>query len=216
MMDALHPGCHQRHLLRRRDNPLFSEELRRVDDALLAQARQRDADEREAFMQRFHALLEEASGLQANEDSETLLGLKARLDQAYTLLASLGGETAPLKQALRRLTDAIVSSIQRAAAGDHLAAEELAQERLAREQHYRLMEHPLAADLMRPDTPIAPGELAATLLSSPREELEAALWLFGAEELASLCREARQLLAAAGSGPAHANLQLMEAQLPPG
>lgn len=208
-MDISRPGCHERHLLRRRDNPLFPAALRQVDAAQLAAARRRDAAERAEFEQQFRALLEEAAGLKPNEGSEVLLDLKARLDQAYTRLASLGGDTAALKQGLRRLTDSIIAAVQRAAAGDPLAAEELAQEQLARQQHYRLMEAPLAADLMRADMPLSAEELAATLLSAPADELEAALWLFGPEELAVLCREAEEL--AATTAAARDNLARMQA-----
>lgn len=208
-MDISRPGCHERHLLRRRDNPLFPAALRQVDAAQLAAARRRDAAERAEFEQQFRALLGEAAGLKPNEASETLLDLKARLDQAYTRLASLGGDTAALKQGLRRLTDSIIAAVQRAAAGDPLAAEELAQEQLARQQHYRLMEAPLAADLMRADMPLSAEELAATLLSAPADELEAALWLFGPDELAVLCREAEGL--AATTAAARDNLARMQA-----
>jgi len=158
-------------------------------------------------------LLEEAVQLRPNEESEILLDLKARLDQAYTLLASLGGDTAPYKQGLHRLTATLMAAVQRAAAGDLLAGEELAQEQMARRQHYHLLEYPLVADLMRPDSPVKGEELVATLLSAPRDELDAALWLFAQEELEPLCREARALLTAAGTEQGRENLTAMESYL---
>jgi hypothetical protein len=179
----------------------------------LTQVRQRDTAERDAFGERFRGLLEEVAGLSPNEDSERLLRLKAQLDQAYTLLASLGGDNASYKQALRRLTDILIAAIRRAAASDAVAVAELAQEQAAREQHYRLVEFPLVADLMRPESPIMPDELVATLLSVSCDELEAALWLFGPEELAPLCRDAALLLDTSGVERGRRNLAVMQSHL---
>jgi hypothetical protein len=206
-------GAHERHLLRRRDNPLFPEALRHPDAAALEAARQRDAEERAAFVQRFQSLLEAAVQLKPNEESATLLDLKARLDQAYTLLASLGGEAEPFRDGLRRLTETLMAAIHRAAGDDPLAVQELAHEREARQQHYHLLEQPLLADLMRPDSPIEADELVATLLSVSPEELVAALWLFEQEELARLCLEARSLLARSGGASGEDNLVVMEQHL---
>lgn len=187
-------GAHQRHLLRRRDNPLFPPALRQVDAAALAAAQMRDSQERESFLAGFRRLLEQASSLKPNEESEVLLELKGRLDEAYTRSASLGGDVAAIKQALVRLTSVIMNAIRQGASQDPLALQELEQEQLARQSHYQLLEQPLAADLMRPDSPVNAEELVPTLLSASSAELEAVLWLFEAGELGMLCREGRGLL----------------------
>lgn len=207
------PGAHERHFLRRQDNPLFSTASRQVDSADLAVARQRDASELEVFVERFHELLEAAAALKPTEESDILLELKARLDHAYTMLASLGGDNEPFKAALRRLTNIVIGAIRNAAGNDAQALNELDQEQAAREQHYRLMEFSLTADLMRAESPITPAELVATLLSVPREELEAALWLFGPEELRPLCAEAATLLATVATERGQENLALMQLHL---
>ena len=83
----------------------------------------------------------------------------------------------------------------RAGAGDDPAARrELEDEEQARHVHYRLLEHALVADLMRPDSPIKREELAATLLSEEPAAVEAALWLFGPDELRQMGKEGRQRL----------------------
>jgi hypothetical protein len=212
-MNPFRPGAHERHLLRRRDNPLFNKVLRRVEAEELAAARRRDEAEQEDFARQFRVLLDSALCLKPNEESQTLLDLKARLDQAYTQLASLGGDTEPFRQGLRRLTDTIIAAVRQAAARDPHALEELVHEQLAREQHYRLMEFPLVADLMRPDSPIAAEELPAALLSSSMEELEAAIWLFGPDELRALCHAARTLLSETGTDYGCENLVLLESHL---
>lgn len=212
-MSSPRGGAHERHLKRRQDNPLFPPPIRKVDGTAVKEARRRDVDERTAFDKQFLRLLEESLRLKPNETSEKLLDLKGRLDQAYTLLASLGGEHEPYRQGLRRLTDTLVAAIRRAAGGDPTAVAELAQEQLAREQHYRLLEFPLVADLMRPDSPVASDELVATLLSVQADELEAALWLFDAEQLAAIYREASVLVEAVGTVQAQTNLAVLRVHL---
>lgn len=212
-MNPLRPGAHERHLLRRKDNPLFAPERRVVDAVALAEARRRDQTERDAFERQFRTLLEAAASLKASEESEVLLELKARLDQAYTLLASLAGAHEPYRQGLRRLTDLLVNTVRRAVANDPLALAELDQEQMAREQHYRLLESPLVADLMRSESPVAPEDLAATLLSASAEELGAALWLFAGDELTLIEQAASALLEGNEASQGVANLALIRAHL---
>lgn len=209
------PGAHERHLLRKLGNPLFYPTVADDDAVALAQARSADAREHEAFMQRFQGLLQQAVALKPNEESETLLKLKAALDEAYTYCASLGGDLTPLLQGLARLTATVMAAVRRGAEQDPQALMELEQEAAARESHYRLLRFPLVADLMRPDSSITADELVPTLLCAPPDALEAALWLFDDEQLAALCAEGHQLLARYGENDgqlsaARHNLERME------
>lgn len=206
------PGAHVRHLLRRQNNPLFPAARREVDATALAAAQQRDEAERTTFIEYFRELLQQALALKPNEESEVLLQLKGRMDEAYTRCASLGGDLTPFKQGLARITATIMAGIRQGAGGDPQAQQELDQEQLARESHYRLLEHVLVADLMRPESPIGDDELVPALLNAGSEELDAALWLFDAEQLGELCAQARGLLEACPTAPAQAteNLARME------
>ncbi len=189
------PGAHERHLLRKRGNPLFGPVADiATDSAAQAQARLADAQERDAFIQRFQALLQQAINLKPNEESEVLLALKGSLDEAYTHCSSLGGELGPLRQGLARLTETVMVAVRAAAGSDPQAMMELEQEALARASHYRLLEHVLVADLMRPNSVVPADELVPTLLDAPQAALEAALWLFDGEQLGRLGGEGRLLL----------------------
>ncbi len=207
-----HPcGAHERHLVRRRGNPLFAVAS---DEADLAAARERDAAEAAAFNRRFQQLLQRAAALRPNEESEVLLQLKGELDEAYTYCRSLAGDRTPLLRGLERLTAVIMEAVRRGAAGDAQALAELEAEATARESHYQLLAQPLVADLMRRDSPVAADELVPTLLSAGAAELDAALWLFDDDQLAALCRSGRALLAAQDaasvSAAAWANLERMQ------
>ena len=87
-----------------------------------------------------------------------------------------------------------MSTIRVTAAGDPMAERHLVEEDEARRLHLRLLEHPLVADLLDPDSLIGPDELAATLLSESEEQVQAALTLFDVDQLRLLYRDARSLL----------------------
>ncbi len=204
------PGPHERHLSRRVGNPLFAPTRRQVMSAEWDAARQADAAALRDFMTRFEAVVQEAAALRPNEESEVVLALKARLDQAYAEACALGGDLGQVKAALARLTGIIMAAVRRGAAGDARAMAELEDEDLARQQQMRLLEQPLVADLMLPDSPIPADELAPTLLSESEEAVEAALWLFDAEPLADIVARARALLAATPDLPPEARARLAQ------
>ncbi|MGE0079876.1 MAG: hypothetical protein AB7U81_01115 [Thiohalomonadaceae bacterium] len=206
------PGPRERHLRRRMHNPLFPAARREVSAAEWDAARRADAEQLQDFMARFQAMVQEAAALRANEESEVVLALKARLDQAYAEACALGGDLEAVKDGLRRLIAAIMGAVRRGAAGDARALAELDDEELAREQQVRLLEHPLVADLLLAASPIPADELAPSLLSASAEALDAALWLFDAEPLAELCAQARAVLAHVPEPPAEAQARLAQLQ----
>jgi hypothetical protein len=56
------------------------------------------------------------------------------------------------------------------------------------------LEYSLVADILAPDSTLGAEHLLPGLLSSPTEELEAALGLFDREQLESLLSDSRRLL----------------------
>jgi len=192
---AERPGPRERHLRRRQGNPLFPEARRQVSPPDWISARRADAEELEGFVTTFQALVGEAAALEAKSESEQVLDLKARLEQAYEQCAGLGGDVTELKGALRTLLDLVMQAIARGAQGDALAVAELQREALARSAHFELLEEPLVADLLRPDSPIEQDELVPVLLSTTQQALQAVLHLFDAAQLEALCAEGRALLA---------------------
>ena len=192
------PGAHERHLQRRFNNPLFAPERRQVSLADVIAAQELDSDEQARFAEEFRGLVEEAASLRPNEESEVILGLKERLEQAYEQCAGLGGEQAQPKVALKRLVELVVAAVRRGAGSDPKAREELVREALARSLHYDLLEHALVADLLRPDSPVGADELIPTLLSEPEEAVRAAMHLFDEGQRTMMRGQARALLERAG------------------
>ncbi len=190
-----HPGLRERHLKRQYKNPLFEESLREFDEQRLSGARYMDEQELDAFIQSFHLLLEEVAHLKPNEGSEKLLELKSRLDQSYEFCSALGGVRDHEKQAIVRLVEVIMASIRQAAEGDAEAEQNLYEEELARRTHFLLLEYPLIADLLRPQSPIAKEQLVPSLLCESEAALSAALSLFDKEHIESIYQQGKELLA---------------------
>jgi hypothetical protein len=188
------PGRWERQLQRRHDNPLFGEPPPRVSRGELDRARSRDRQESGRFRNEVETLFGEAAQLQPNTDSGLILRLKERLDQAWERAAGLAGGEPQVRAGLARLTGVIMQAVRRGAGTDPRARAELDAEDQARALHYRLLEQPLVADLLAPEEPIPPAELAATLLSAAPAELAAALELFDPEQRAELAVAAAALL----------------------
>lgn len=192
-------GPEERHYWRRRENPLLAPFQLGQETATLTLARQNDAKREQAFLALFQRLVEACVALEPNEESETILRLKAELDQAQVIAAGLQGDRREVMTAIERLTGLIMAAVRRGAEGDAKALQELADEEEARRINSDLIRWPLVSDLMIPESPIPAAELLATLIGSEEEELNAALWLFTPEQLTTLQDEAEQLYAAIGS-----------------
>ena len=205
-----YPGRRERHLLRKRDNPLFPEAQRTISSHALQEAQRLDHEEIVAFLQTFQGLMAEAARLGGNVGSEVILGLKERLDQAYEQACGLGDDQTETKQALGRLIEVIMRAVIAGAGNDPVARSELEQEQAARGMHFALLEAQLVADLLHPESPIPAPELAPSLLSAGEEELELALELFDPAQLEQITAEARALLAGLDPVPGQAPQRLAQ------
>ncbi len=189
------PGRHERHYRRRLDNPLFDSPTQLSDEALL-EVQQRDHEELVAFVAELRQVVERAVSLKPQEESEVVLALKADLERLYETTVGLADEQGANQQAIEHLLDAIMRTIRANAEGDALAAQELEMEAQARALHFQLLKEPLVADLLHPQTVIAPAELVPTLLSESESAVTAALQLFDPAQRAQLATDARALLSA--------------------
>jgi len=211
------PGPRERQLRRKYCNPLF-DDAGAVTFQTLTDARRQDLADAEAFREEFLELVKQAVNLPPQADSEVVLSLKERLDKAYERACGLAGDQSRPKEAIRKLLGVIMKAVWKGAGNDPLAHQELEQEDEARRLHFALVEQPLIADLLSPDNPIPPEQLAPTLLSESEAAVKAALSLFQPAQLEFLCGEARQRLERLeGEGVAltspRALLELMEGEL---
>jgi hypothetical protein len=210
MTDAFsdHPGAHERQWRRKADNPLFTPDQAQSSNEALSQARQRDQQERNQFLIDLDQALKQAASFDSQVDSEVVLDFKEQLERLYVHAMSLGGELTKQRQALSRLLDIIMGTLERGAADDPVARQRLQDEREARSIYFRLLEQPLVADLMRGEDIIAAEALIPTLLSETGEALDAALELFEPEQLQALATQAEVYLADREQVPAGARERL--------
>lgn len=188
------PGVREAHLLRKKDNPLFSPALREVSNEALAAARLADGVDMDRFLESFQALVQQAAALQPNTPSETILELKEELDRSYQQACSLPGDQAHVKSAIRKLLAVIMRAVRSGIGQDAYAERQLDEEEIAREAHFELQELPLVTALTHPDSPVAADELIPSLLSEDDAALERTLAIFDAGQLTLISQEAGQYL----------------------
>ncbi len=202
------PGRRERHLMRKHNNPLFPEAEREVTEQGLLEAQRLDHEELSDFITGFRTLVHKAVKLQPNEQSEVILEMKENLDKAYEQAAGLADDQSETKEAIKKLSALIMNAVRTGAGTDQTALQELDQEEQARSAHFELLEHPLVADLLSPDSPVAEANLMPTLLSASDEELAAALALFDNDQLILLCQQGEALFELTEDIPEQAKKQI--------
>jgi len=184
------PGRHERHFKRKIDNPLFPRPLNEYSDDDLLEVQRLDHEEIVSFLGRLKKLVQQAVSLQANEESQVVLDLKAELEKLYETACRLGDQQENNKAALRDLLKVIMATVRSHAGGDAKAEMELQQEELARQQHFAMLEHDLVVDLLDTESLILEDELVAVMLSEGEQQVTAALAMLDEEQRLLLAADA--------------------------
>jgi hypothetical protein len=190
------PGRHERHLLRKLDNPLFPRPVIDPSSEEILEAQRLDHEELLAYITELRQLVQQAIELKPNEESQVILDLKAELDKSYEKASTMADEQEGNKQAIHQLINVIMRTIRVNAAGDPQAEQQLDEEEQARALHFTLLEQPIVPDLLDPDSLIREDELVPCLLSETEEGLAAALELFDEEQRAQLLAQAEHIVEA--------------------
>jgi hypothetical protein len=188
------PGCWERHLQRQYENPLFTDVAQPLTQQKIDAARRQDENETQAFKKSFQALLEEVAALDARVEVEVVLKLGNRIESLYEQGAGLREDLTAEKQGLRKLSELIMQSLWSSATLDAQTQEQLAKETVERERHFSLLEHPVIAHLLHPQSPITQTHIVPTLLTENEAAIQAAMSLFEQEQRAVLCQEAKRLI----------------------
>lgn len=192
--DSVGLGMYERHLQRKDGNPLYRLPVTDYSAEEFIQARHHDNEQLHIFHDEMRSVIQQAIELDANVESEVILELRGKLDQLYARCSGFGNSCGEHKQNIRKLIDLVMKAVWQAAGDDPQARMELEQEEMARQQHFRLLEYPLVADMLLPDSPIESDELVPTLLLAKSDELEAVIWMFEPGQLQQICNDAEALL----------------------
>ena len=179
------PGAFERHFIRQNNNKALFENADLSADSLKAQQAQDEKDVND-FQINLAALVQRAVDLEKQTDSQILLDLKSELEQAYTYACSLAGNQEQNKKALNQLIQVFIATINNQIGQDTLAINEMKMEKEAREIHFKMIENPLIADLLRENSPIPQDRLVETLLSETIDSCFQCLSLFQDEQIISL------------------------------
>jgi len=188
------PGSRERQLKRQYDNPLFSEQQRAISAEQLVKVQNEELAALQVFSKDFQKLFDSASQLSENVQSDVILKLKEDADRLYEQAASLPGDNENAQQSLVKFLSVIMQAVRHGAGDDAKAIDELEQETEARAMHMELMKVPLVVDMLNPESLIDHNNLAATLLSSQDDELQASLQLFEIDQITQLYNDAESLI----------------------
>jgi len=188
------PACFEAHVRRRNRNPLFPVERRRPTQDDVNEARKRDEAELAGFYQDFRQMLAAIGKLPPHVDSDVILEYKVKTESLYETCAGFGGDHSADKKGLERLHQLIMTKMVSGAENDPYAQWQLEQGEEARMMHQRLLEFPLVAQLLRPDSPVVRDELVASLLSEDEDVIQAAMAMFKPEQRDALVTAAEALL----------------------
>lgn len=189
------PGRHERHFMRKLNNPLFPRPIQDYSSEDLLEVQRLDHEEIVEFLASLRKLIEQAVALKSNEESQVVLDLKAELEKQYEIACRLGDEQANNKSAIRDLLKVIMTTVRAHAGGDSKAENELFQEEMARQQHFAMLEHVLVADLLDNESLILEDELPALMLTEEEALVKVALQMLEQEQRFLLAEDAVKLLA---------------------
>lgn len=187
------PGCRERHLRRKLNNPLFPPGERGKSVAELDAEQRRDDDELTAFLSAVKTLVARVGELSPDSSTSEITELKSRADAYYEQCLGLPGDQRRVKAALIKLITEL-TRLNMQTLHDTRSLVELQGEQVKRLAHFTRLEFPLTGDLCREHSPVSEGELVATLLSEPADALAAALGLFDTDRVVAIRSEARDLI----------------------
>ena len=186
------PGARERHLQRQYQNPLFGSPAITPDE--IVHAKQLDEQDVQLFMNDFRDLVQRVVDLKPNADADVVLKIKEELDKSYERCAGLAGDQAEIKTMLTRLLKMLMQAMWSAIGNDTQAHDKLKMEEAARAAHFELLEEPLIADLLSPDSLIDEDQLVPTLLSASADALQKAMQIFAPEQQRLIYEQARRLV----------------------
>jgi len=167
------PGCFERHLQRRRQNPLFPTDRQDVGPIEIDQARLRDNAERSTLKSRIletlHPLMEGPDSVDGQTAIDLLQKLHHLVERVYQSDQGLEQEAAALQRGYQTLSESI-----RSVRGPEYSAQ-LDSAARALQAQVTLFSAPLLATLSRTDSPMRQDELVPSILGLSVSDMQRCL-----------------------------------------
>lgn len=170
------PGCFERHLQRKFQNPLFPVDRRNITTAELISARSRDGADLREFMNQFEPLLNYATSLGNHVLMSECLRLRQEIEDLIIRAAEIGAIAAEQRKNLQCLYDVVVECIRQACP---LEDRQNLENALAKSVNIQKMKgNEFIAQLTRRDTPVLGSDVIPSILSENIEtvRLLVSLW----------------------------------------
>jgi hypothetical protein len=170
------PGCFERHLQRKCENPLFPLDKRNFTQREVDLARQKDQQDAAEFQEELESLLRTVGALPDEADWQQTSNLREKIDVLLHRAAEIGGKTGDsFSLTLHELRKALVDSQKAAIADNDEALNALRAAEQFQKSGTLLFNNVFVAQMRREDTPIAREDIIPALLSESPDTIRAVM-----------------------------------------
>ncbi len=180
------PGCYERQLQRRHENPLFSPDRRIVTQDEVEAAAVRDFLEADAFRAELKATLESISKGPVGTKVSDVTTILRRLDHLERRAAQIGGDLALQEEALANLDDRIMTELQQATSEENPFSDALRSLKEMRTTGTgRTLRNRFWAQMSREDSPImaTAEDILPSLLTEDPETIRLVMGAYNLESV---------------------------------
>lgn len=160
------PGCFERHLQRKCENPLFTLDKLNVTQREVDLARQKDEQDAVELQEELEKLLRTVGALPDKCDWKQTSDIREKIDTLLDRAAEVGGELGDsVSITLHELRKVLVDSQKKALADNEEALDALRKAEQYHQSGASLFNNAFVAQMQREDTPITREEIIPALLS---------------------------------------------------
>jgi len=187
------PGCFERHLQRRYNNPLFSPERQHVTAADVAAARRQDAQDLASLRAEYVQLLSEIAELPDFMPFEQFNPIRERIQDLIHRAVEVGGEASETVPKLRTLRHILIQQVSEALSNNPRALKALQEAEAFHQANEGKLENQFLAQMLRDDTPITAEDVVPSILTEDVATIRTVMAVVG-EHLAAKFHQAAVVL----------------------
>ena len=184
------PGCFERHLQRKHNNPLFPEPDREVNQKQIVEARERDQEDAANLQTECLELVSDVEKLPELATAGDVGPIRERIDDLLDRAAGIGGDADVISDLLITLRKSLVDSMREGMKDNEEALKALEDAEDYHHSRVEIVHNPYVAQVGR----IPTEDLISAMLSESPETIRIAMSLISDDEKPSVVKEACDLL----------------------